>query len=97
MESLSKKIKLGESFEVALENRGTSGLTLDYSLTAPNIVKVEKKNQVYEYSKVGNPLLVTYLITGIGKGKTQINFFETQTWDKDFIPISKQVIQLTVE
>ena len=87
--------KVGESFEIALDNRGSAGLSMLYKLDAEDIVSVDRLESLKtDTIKPGDPVKAIFKIQAQKKGRVKIIFYETQIWNKDFEHLP--VMELTV-
>ena len=95
MEAVQKKV--GEIFDVILDNRATSGLSMMYKLDKEGIVTVEgTRSQKREDMVPGDPVKVKYSIHAITPGTVIILFYETQIWNKNFPPLPVKEILVNV-
>ncbi|MBK9735674.1 MAG: protease inhibitor I42 family protein [Saprospiraceae bacterium] len=95
---MKKKLKIGESFEINLEERGTSGLSLLYKVEPDNLISISTIQKNDETPKnAGDSMLKHFKITAINKGIAKVRFYETQRWDKNFPEILKVDYEITIQ
>ena len=96
METHHKKV--GEDFEIILDNRGSSGLSLLYETDNHEVVRIEKiEHRQPENSKPGDPIKIVFKIHPQKKGTVNVLFYETQVWNKNFQHIPVKEMMITVE
>jgi hypothetical protein len=93
MDRLDKKI--GEVFELLIDNRGTTGLSIMYSMDKNDIVSIEgPKFLKTENAKPGDTNKISFKVTTLKTGGVKILFYETQIWNKNFQPL--QVLEMII-
>lgn len=87
--------KIGDTFDIKLDNRGTSGLSMKYTMDNQGIVSVEGPHFMKTENRMpGDPARVSFTIRTIKTGTVKILFYETQVRNKSFPPL--EVLTLLV-
>lgn len=75
-----------ETREVILQSRGAIGLQLLHECSDETIVQIRRIDTTENTSEsnIGGGLTVVYEIKAIKRGQAQIQFYETQPWNKSF-------------
>jgi predicted secreted protein len=90
------KLRINESHRIELESRGAWGLQLLYRVSNPTIVTVERVEAMPSSFQPGDPIKAIFQITGCAVGETEITFYDTQPWTKDFEEIARSKFQVEV-
>ncbi len=98
MEVQKINLKIGESKDILLQNRGASGLSLLYECDSHDhdIVSVECIETSPKKLSPGSPNTVLYRLQSKKKGNAHILFYETRSWDEEFQRIPILRIELKV-
>lgn len=89
--------QLGQSHDLILSNRGSSGLAIRWRVSDDSIAYVERlENLPANALQPGDPLQTRYRIHFVQKGPVTVSFFETQVWDDDFPEIALQQLSFVV-
>ena len=84
MKNLSLSVKLNETISISVPSRGSRGFKLDVRIRIMGIVEVLESSMTISNQNPGSSNIVIYKIKAVGKGNTDLTFFETRSWDKDF-------------
>ncbi|OJJ15405.1 hypothetical protein BKI52_38985 [marine bacterium AO1-C] len=90
--------KAGETHELVLANRGSTGLTIQWEVSNEGLATVERlDNIVVEEEKPGDAIQTRYCIHLLKAGEVTVHFYQTQLWDDDFPPITLARLTFVVE
>ena len=93
----TRTIKIKESFELLLQSRGGLGLQLAFRINNDGVVDVNRQGPDADRAvQPGDSLPVTYRVTGVGKGRALITFYEYQPWNKNFREVIQKEVQVEV-
>ena len=101
-QKMEKKIQLkpNESYQLTLQSRGAMGLQLMYRCEDTSVVEVTRSDYKLlesDSTKIGNNIPALYKIKALKRGKTRIQFYETQPWNKDFKEVIREDILVEVQ
>jgi hypothetical protein len=92
------KLNVGQIIPISLESRGSLGLSLQYEIDLPYLIECNRLPiDIQPNIQPGNPIKATFSIKAVREGICNIRFTETQPWNKEFIPVIKKEIQVTIE
>ncbi|WP_129600698.1 lectin like domain-containing protein [Anaerophilus nitritogenes] len=86
--SSTKEIKVGEEFQIQLEENITTGATWHVDIDNENMIKIitsEYKEKENQEGRKGAGGIHTWVVKGLKEGKTKIHFRLYQDWNKDTI------------
>ena len=91
------KLTVGQSLEVVLPQRGSSGFSLLHCVSAEGIVVIEGPEAVGPQGRPpGDPVDQRFIIRALQPGTVRILFYETRIWDKGFPALPVREWDITV-
>lgn len=100
MSTETLQLKKDEVHLVHLENRGSTGLQLLSRIENESVVAVRRVSDPSEApssNNLGDSSKATFEIKGLNPGESQITFYETRTWEKNFKEIVVKEIMVDVK
>lgn len=96
-------LQTGEIYKMTLPSRGATGLQLLFRVTDDSIVDIKRiessgnENDSTAPRSIGGPVQATFEITALKPGETNVTFYETRPWEKDFKEIIVQNLTIEVD
>ena len=100
MSTETLQLKKDEVHLVHLENRGSTGLQLLSRIENESVVAVRRVSDPSEATSsnnLGDSSKATFEIKGLNSGESEITFYETRTWEKNFKEIVVKEIRVDVK
>ena len=94
-------VHTGDSFDVTLLGRGTTGYEWQFEINHKDVLEVTRKKEPVKGSRTilpGSSVDEIFTVTGLKKGSATIHFILVRTWEDSAIaPIEEKRIKVEVE
>lgn len=85
MEIKPISVRVKDSYDIALTNRGSTGLSIQWEISDGNIATVTRSESTpLRKIRPGDSIQTTYTIQFHETGRVKINFYESRIWDDSF-------------
>lgn len=96
----SLTIRINETKQVTLQSRGAMGLQLLFRISDSSVVDIKRIDSKgpndSSKTNIGGSIPAVFEIRGLKAGKTNVEFYETQPWNKNFKDISQKEMLIEV-
>jgi hypothetical protein len=97
MEIKTIHLKIGEAYEINLENYASAGYTMTHEIDCDDVVSITRSDFPPEGEMQGDPMKVHYRIVAQKNGLVHIRFLELIEWDKSEQPTVAGELSIEVE